>query len=296
MWITFLATMDEDGYCHFSAIENLALRARVSLKEAENAVKTLMAPDPNSSDPDHEGRRIERVPGGFIVLNAKKHRDMATRVEQREATRLRVAKHRAAHKGEKRTQADLEIEEIFACECCKEPFEKPYQLYVTQDHNHQTGAERGFVCQSCNKIIGLIESNAPTQSKKDGLCRKYILRYAVTDGNESSDSVTPSYTNAVSNTDKTLASPDAKQKRQKAQDHIWDTLLEVCGLSGANPTPSERGAWNKSVQALKAVDATPAEIQARATAYRRKWPQVSLTPTALARRWNECVAGQHNAN
>lgn len=99
VWITLLAAMDRDGYAHFSAIENLALRARVTVAEAEEAVKCFMSPDPNSANPDNKGRRIERVPGGFLILNAQQHRDTINRDVQREQTRERVAKHRAAKSG-----------------------------------------------------------------------------------------------------------------------------------------------------------------------------------------------------
>jgi len=95
VWITLLAAMDEDGYAHFSALENLAARARVTVEEAEQAVKCFMAPDPNSGNPDNEGRRVERVPGGFLILNAKVHRDTMNRVVQKEQNRIRVARHRA---------------------------------------------------------------------------------------------------------------------------------------------------------------------------------------------------------
>lgn len=98
VWFTFLAAMDEDGYAHFAAIGNLASRARVTDKEALDAVKLLEAPDENSSDPDNEGRRIERVPGGWIVLNAPKYRDLVTRIVIREQTRKRVEKHRLSKK------------------------------------------------------------------------------------------------------------------------------------------------------------------------------------------------------
>lgn len=86
--------MDEDGYAHFSAIENLALRARVSVEACNAAVTVLSAPDQNSADPDNDGRRIERVSGGFVVLNAGKYRDIVTALNRREQTRLRVKKHR----------------------------------------------------------------------------------------------------------------------------------------------------------------------------------------------------------
>lgn len=98
VWLTFLAAMDEDGYCQFASIPNLAHRARVSLEEATEAVRCLESPDPHSSDPDNAGRRIERVPGGWIILNSPKYKELVTRAISREQTRLRVAKHRTAKK------------------------------------------------------------------------------------------------------------------------------------------------------------------------------------------------------
>ena len=94
-WITLLAAMDEDGFCQFAGIKNLAMRAVISVEEAKSAVSLLESPDPDSSDPDHEGRRIERVPGGWMVLNAKKYSELAKREHMKEQTRERVAKFRA---------------------------------------------------------------------------------------------------------------------------------------------------------------------------------------------------------
>jgi hypothetical protein len=95
VWMTLIAAMDEDGYAHFAALENLARRARVSIREAERAVACLEGPDKNSADPEHDGRRIERISGGWLVLNAEKHRLLVTRLINREQTRARVQKHRA---------------------------------------------------------------------------------------------------------------------------------------------------------------------------------------------------------
>lgn len=94
VWVTLIAAMNEDGFAHFSAPQNLANRAVLSLEDTLAAIKILESPDPNSADQDHEGRRIERVPGGWIVLNAKKYRDIATRAIAREKVRERVARHR----------------------------------------------------------------------------------------------------------------------------------------------------------------------------------------------------------
>ena len=115
VWITLLAAMDQDGYAHFSAIENLALRARVTTEEARVAVDCFLNPDPNSEDQEHEGRRVERIPGGFIVLNAAKYRELVTSAVNREKVRERVKKHRAKHRSSEQcnahvTQSEAEAE------------------------------------------------------------------------------------------------------------------------------------------------------------------------------------------
>lgn len=99
VWLTLLAAMDEHGYAHFASVANLAHRARVTVDEAKAAIDRLEGPDAESADPDHEGRRIERVPGGWMVLNAPKYRELATRLAIQEQTRERVRKHREKRTG-----------------------------------------------------------------------------------------------------------------------------------------------------------------------------------------------------
>lgn len=96
VWITFLAAMDEDGFVPFSAAGNVSVRARVSLEAAEEAIAILEAPDSKNPAQEHEGRRIERVPYGWMVLNADKYRLLVKREISREQTRMRVAKFRSA--------------------------------------------------------------------------------------------------------------------------------------------------------------------------------------------------------
>lgn len=94
VWLTFIAVMDESGFAQFASVANVAHRAIVSLDEAQAAITVLENPDPNSSDPENEGKRIERVPGGWMVLNAEKHRDLVTRAVIKEQTRERVRRFR----------------------------------------------------------------------------------------------------------------------------------------------------------------------------------------------------------
>lgn len=99
VWLTMIAMMDEQGFVQLAGVGNVAHRARVSLEEAAAAVECLEGPDPQSSDQDHEGRRIERVPGGWIILNAEKHRAIVTRATIQEQTRERVRRHRLKRSG-----------------------------------------------------------------------------------------------------------------------------------------------------------------------------------------------------
>jgi hypothetical protein len=94
VWVTLIAAMNEDGFAHFSAIQNLANRAVLSVEVTQAAVKIHESPDPNSADKEFDGCRIERVPGGWMVLNAKKYHDLTTRAIAKEKVRKRVEKFR----------------------------------------------------------------------------------------------------------------------------------------------------------------------------------------------------------
>jgi len=94
VWLTFIAVMDEKGFAPFAAVGNVANRARVTLDEAKAAIAVLEAPDAESSDPENEGRRLERVPGGWMVLNAEKHRNLITRAVRQAQTAERVRRYR----------------------------------------------------------------------------------------------------------------------------------------------------------------------------------------------------------
>lgn len=139
VWITLLAAMDEDGYASFASVQNLAHRAIVPIEETETAVKILESPDQISPDQEHEGRRIERVPGGWLILNAKKYRDMINRVLVREGTRLRVAKHRASKKelSEANTEADTYSEVTVGNNDVTEFSLHPNQTTDSKKDNHE---------------------------------------------------------------------------------------------------------------------------------------------------------------
>jgi hypothetical protein len=77
----------------------------------------------------------------------------------------------------------------------------------------------------------------------------------------------------------------------KIRDELFDALAASCGIAVPDLTRSARGALNRALKDLREVDATPAEVSARAGRYRERWPKVSLTPSALAKHWAELTDG-----
>lgn len=76
----------------------IARRIGATVDEVEWGLKELSSPDPRSKTPDHEGRRIERLEGhgyGWKILNYEMYRAMRDAEQLREATRIRVQRHRA---------------------------------------------------------------------------------------------------------------------------------------------------------------------------------------------------------
>ncbi len=107
VWLMFIALMNEDGFVQFASAANVAHTARITEPEADEAIRILEGPDPNSADEENDGRRIEKVPGGWMILNAQKYRALVTREMVREQTRIRVARKRAKDKGITLRNADV---------------------------------------------------------------------------------------------------------------------------------------------------------------------------------------------
>lgn len=103
VWMTLLLMSDQDGMVR-AAPSAIANRARVVTDVTLDALERFGSPDQESRTSDHEGRRIEKVEGGYVILNYKKYRDLKTQEEQRAAVRERVRKHRER----KRAEADAD--------------------------------------------------------------------------------------------------------------------------------------------------------------------------------------------
>lgn len=78
--------------------------------------------------------------------------------------------------------------------------------------------------------------------------------------------------------------PDGKSARPRNE--LFDAVAEACGMAGRKLTKSESGRIAVAVKQLKDIGATPADVSERAVQYRKTWPNVTLTATALAANWS----------
>lgn len=106
-WITMLAMADAQGRV-WGSIPGLANRARVSVDAARTAIKTFLAPDPDSRTDVAEGRRIEVMDGGWKLINHAKYRALRDEESAKEAKRKYAAKKRA----EEKAAADAASKEV----------------------------------------------------------------------------------------------------------------------------------------------------------------------------------------
>jgi len=104
VWVTMLAIADKHGEVHAS-IPGLAQVAGMPLSDTEAAINKFLAPDKYSRTPDDEGRRIEKIEGGWLLLNHAKYRAMASKDEEKSSAAKRQAAFRERQKRNGRVTA-----------------------------------------------------------------------------------------------------------------------------------------------------------------------------------------------
>lgn len=93
LWVTILALKGGDQICN-ATIPALAKFCNLTIKETEKYLQQFQKPDKYSRSQEFEGRRIEKVEGGFLVLNGKKYSDLLRSSERRDYICQKVAEHR----------------------------------------------------------------------------------------------------------------------------------------------------------------------------------------------------------
>lgn len=93
VWIALLASCDYDGVARVSSIF-LSAACHLNQSITDKAIEVLSLPDLHSRTEAEEGRRIQRVDGGYFVINYHKYRAF-TYSNSPEATRKRQYRRRA---------------------------------------------------------------------------------------------------------------------------------------------------------------------------------------------------------
>lgn len=93
VWITMLALCNRDGVVEAS-MSGLAALSRVDKESTARAVQVLESPDPDSRSQEHEGRRIRKVDGGWLILNHDKYRKRLSMEERRDYLTLKQREYR----------------------------------------------------------------------------------------------------------------------------------------------------------------------------------------------------------
>lgn len=86
VWVTMLAMADARGNV-YGSVPGLARRANVTRDECDVALASFCAPDRDSRTPDHDGRRIEPIDGGWRLLNHGKYSAVRAAAERRDYKR-----------------------------------------------------------------------------------------------------------------------------------------------------------------------------------------------------------------
>lgn len=97
VWITMLA-MKNERHIVEASLPGLADLARVTIKECEKAIEKLESRDKYSRNQEHEGRRIEKVDGGWKILNGEYYRHQMSLEDKREYQKLYHRTYRAKKK------------------------------------------------------------------------------------------------------------------------------------------------------------------------------------------------------
>ncbi len=92
-----LALKDEANICR-ATLPALAKICNLTVEQTEAYLQKFQEPDKYSRSQAFEGKRIELVDGGWLILNGQKYRDMLRTQERRDYVREKVAEHRARAK------------------------------------------------------------------------------------------------------------------------------------------------------------------------------------------------------
>jgi biotin operon repressor len=87
-----------------------------------------------------------------------------------------------------------------------------------------------------------------------------------------------------------LAATPKKESAKK--DELFEAIAAACNIDWTELTRTGRGQLNAAAKELRDIGVTPEQVQPKATAYRKRYPEAQLTPNALVKHWAGLQGGQ----
>lgn len=147
VWITLLALKDRSHFVR-GTVSYLHRVARVTEEECRMALKKLSDPDLNSRSTDHEGRRIQAVAGGWVILNGEQYQKKLSYEERKEYQREKQAEYR-----KRRKSISLEGGKAGAKQAISEGF-ATYQINPSSYKLHEGDTDQGVTQSTPEPMSG----------------------------------------------------------------------------------------------------------------------------------------------
>lgn len=151
VWVAMLASADKNGLVEGS-VPGFARIANVTIDEMQAALKKFLSPDPHSRTKECDGRRIEEVRGGWLLLNYKAHRDgeMPGQKSRAEYMREYRRKHGGSWPTPKRRAALLERDGHRCRHCGATDGLEVDHIVEREDGGTDNDDNLQILCKPCN--------------------------------------------------------------------------------------------------------------------------------------------------
>lgn len=213
VWITMLALADKNGEVQGS-VPGLARIAGVSLDACQSALDKFLSPDKYSRTMDDEGRRIEKIDGGWLLLNHAKYRAMASKDDAILSNAERQRRHRA------KVARNLTQGQTDQCAYCGETANGVDHIMPISKGGLDNDGNLVRSCKRCNNhkatqdlVAFLNDPTLPFNLSESSINGNKVLSQLVTKRNGAWDYITENRDIADTNTDtNTKEDTDTKTK------------------------------------------------------------------------------------
>lgn len=172
-WITMLACCRRDGVCPMTA-GGLSRLANITIDQAEEALRVLSSPDPDTLTQENDGRRIERVQTGWYLLNWSKYRECAKKQILREQNREAQARYRSKKDDEKvvvtsvpKPSPTLDEVKLLAAKCGLSDLEAQKCFHYYESNGWKVG--KNPMRSLASAVAGWrLRSQGPLKSRNEG--------------------------------------------------------------------------------------------------------------------------------